>query len=240
MRGACKNGILSAMQRSFSVIGLLAVLFISACTLPSEQTSQSAQETESEGESPAEEKTLEPESLTGSTLPERLLSSGLLELGNRDAPHTMLLITEHHCSYCRRFLTEHMPMLEQQFLATGKLRLTIAILPLKKYSGSSEMSVALLCAGKQNRGFSMHRLLFQRAASDRTSFLSYAKELKLDEKLYGECLESEEAAMMVGEQQSWLRSLSVSVVPTYFLDGKKYTGLPYGADLEGQLHEIID
>ena len=101
------------------------------------------------------------------------------------------------------------------------------------------MSAGLYCAGKQNAGLPMHRLLFERTGSDNKSFLSYAKELKLDEKIFGECLSSEETAAVIEEQQSWLRSLGVSVVPTYFIDGKQYTGLPYAADLEGQIREAL-
>lgn len=234
------------MTRISFAIGLLAVLFLSACVPVSPQPSQTSQppqptqETESDGESPAGEQAVEPESLTGSLLPERLLSSGLLELGNRDSAHSMLLITEHHCNYCRDFLTEHMPMLEKQFLETGTLRLTIAILPLKKYAGSKEMSSALYCAGKQNAGLPMHRLLFERTGSDRASLLSYAKELKLDEKIFGDCLGSEETVAVIEEQQSWLRSLGVNLVPTYFIDGKQYAGLPYAADLEGQIREATE
>ena len=52
------------------------------------------------------------------------------------------------------------------------------------------MSSALYCAGKQNAGLPMHRLLFERTGSDRASLLSYAKELKLDEKTFGDCLEA--------------------------------------------------
>ncbi|OGJ59906.1 hypothetical protein A2881_02110 [Candidatus Peribacteria bacterium RIFCSPHIGHO2_01_FULL_55_13] len=236
------------MKFTFS---LAAILILSACSLPTPQTSQPfdnaqdrppqpSQETESEGEAPAEEQVMEPESLTGSLLPERLLSSGLLELGNRDAAHSMLLITEHHCNYCRDFLTEYMPMLEKQFLEAGTLRLAIAILPLKKYTGSKEMSSALYCAGKQNAGLGMHRLLFERTGSDRASLLSYAKELKLDEKIFGDCLGSEKTTTVIEEQQSWLRSLGVNLVPTYFIDGKQYTGLPYAADLEGQIREAME
>ena len=230
------------------IIFLAAVFLLNACSVPAPSNSnqqpvtrnqQTLPETESDGESPAEETTMEPESLTGSLLPERLLSSGLLELGNRDAAHSMLLITEHHCNYCRDFLTEHMPMLEKQFLETGTLRLTIAILPLKKYAGSTEMSAALFCAGKQNAGLPMHRLLFERTGSDRASLLSYAKELKLDEKIFADCLGSEETAAVIEEQQSWLRSLGVNLVPTYFIDGKQYTGLPYAADLEGQIRSHL-
>ena len=229
------------MSRFSFAIGTLAVLCMSACVPTAPQSSPIQQtgsflEAESDGEAPAEQESLEPVSITGSLLPERLLSSGLLELGNRDAPHSMLLITEHHCAYCKRFFIEHLPTLEQQFIQPGMLRL----LPLKKYTGSLEMSAALLCAGKQNSGLPMHRLLFERSGSDRASLLSYARELKFDEKLFGECLSDTKTLTMLEEQLSWLRSLGINVVPTYFIDGKQYTGLPYAADLDGQIREAME
>lgn len=223
-------------------------LLLSACTLPSSQAPQPSQppktggsmEAESDGEAPAEENILIPATLTGALLPERLTPAGLLEIGSRDAPHAILLVTEHHCNYCKKFLVEHVPTLEQQRIEPGNVRLTIAILPLKKYAGSTEMSAALLCAGKQNKGLPMHRLLFEHTKSDRSSLLSYARTLKIDDTLFGACLGSNETAAMLEEQQSWLRSLGVSVVPTYFLDGKKYTGLPYAADLSGQIEKMMN
>ncbi len=197
-------------------------------------------EVDSETEVLSDQHIIEPLSLTGSTLPERLLPSGILEIGDREAPHTMMLVTEHHCDYCRDFLSEHIPVLETEYLKKGILRLSIAILPLKKYAGSSEASAALFCAGRQGKGWPMHLILSNRTSMDRSSLLSYARELQLDEKMFGECLTDPITAEMQSTQQAWLRSLGISEVPTYFIDGKRYTGLPYAADLEGQLSEILE
>ncbi len=231
-----------------------ALLLLGACTLPSpssntiQQPATSNQqltttgasiETDSDGESLSEEHVIELQSFTGAQLPERLLPSGILEIGDREAPHTMMLVTEHHCDYCRDFLLEHIPVLEAEYLKKGNLRLSIAILPLKKYAGSSDAAAALFCAGRQGNGWPMHLLLSRRASMDRSSLLSYARELKLDEKNFGECLTDPVTLEMQTAEHAWLRSLGVTEVPTYFIDGKRYTGLPYAADLEGQLNEVL-
>ncbi len=238
-----------------TILASSALLLLGACTLPepSSNTIQqpgtsnqeltqtgASMEVDSDTEGPSDQHIIEPQSFTGSEISERLLPSGMLEIGNREAPHTMMLITEHHCDYCRDFLMEHIPVLEKEYIAKGMLRLSIAILPLKKYAGSSEASSALFCAGRQSKGWPMHLLLSNRTSMDRSSLLSYARELKIDEKMFGECLADPITLTMLDTEHAWLRSLGVTEVPTYFIDGKRYTGLPYAADLEGQLSEIME
>lgn len=204
-------------------------------------TQSGAAVTESEGDTAAEGGTqIEPNVLSGSMLPERLLPSGILEIGDRDAPHSLLLVTEHHCRYCRDFLSEHVPLLEEQFITPGLLRLSIVTLHLRKYPGSPESAAGLHCASTQGKGLLMHRLLFERPSSDRSSLLSYARELGLDTELYGTCLSDAGTKSALAAQQAWLRSLDVTLVPTYFIDGVKYTGLPYGPDLIGQIREVTE
>jgi protein-disulfide isomerase len=74
---------------------------------------------------------------------------------------------------------------------------------------------------------------------DTSSLLSYARELEIDEKMFSSCLTDPVTAEMESAKQAWLRSLGITEVPTYFIDGKRYTGLPYTVDLEGQITEIL-
>jgi protein-disulfide isomerase len=248
-----QHAICNLPMRTFVISS--ALLLLGACSLPepspnniqqpgisNQQLTQTGGsiEVESDTEGLSDVHVIEPQSFTGSEISERLLPSGMLEIGNREAPHTIMLITEHHCDYCRDFLIEHIPVLEKEYIAKGMLRLSIAILPLKKYAGSSDASAALFCAGRQGKGWPIHLLLSNRTSMDRSSLLSYARELKIDEKTFGECLADPVTLEMQSTQHAWLRSLGVTEVPTYFIDGKRYTGLPYAADLEGQLSEIME
>ncbi len=180
------------------------------------------------------------EEFTGTgALTERLLPSGTLEIGNRDAPLALLLFTEHHCGYCREFQSDLFPRLREDFLKQGTVRLEIAILPLKKYAGSREAAGALLCAGQQGKGLAMHEALLKSGNFSEESFLALAKALELDKKTFSSCLVSPETEKLLAEQGAWERSLSVNLVPTFFLNGEKLVGLPSYADLRGRLERAL-
>lgn len=170
---------------------------------------------------------------------ERLLPSGLIEIGDRNAPVVLLMFTEHHCRYCKDFYNEHFPKLLENFINPGKLKLQIGILPLRKYTHSQNAALGLLCAAVQGKGIPMHELLFTLGAKDRQTLLDEAATLELDQDLFVQCLESPDTEKTVERQKSLARSLDVTLVPTFFLNGEKSVGLPRYADLRGMIEEAI-
>lgn len=167
---------------------------------------------------------------------ERLLPSGLIEIGDRDAPVVLLIFTEHHCRYCKDFYHEHFPLLIEDFVTQGKLKLQISILPLRKYIHSQNATLGLLCASTQGKGIPMHKLLFTLGAKDRQTLLSEAATLELDQELFVQCLESPDTLKTVERQKSLARTLDVTLVPTFFLNGEKSVGLMEYADLRGMIN----
>ncbi len=174
------------------------------------------------------------------TIVERLLPSGLIEIGDRDASIVLLMFTEHHCRYCKNFYHEHFPMLLDDFINKGKLKLQIGILPLRKYTNSQSAAIGLLCAATQGKGIPMHELLFTLGAKDRETLMSEAATLELDLELFAQCLDSPDTAKTVERQKSLARTLDVTLVPTFFLNGKKSVGLPQYSDLRGMIEEKMD
>lgn len=170
---------------------------------------------------------------------ERLLPSGFIEIGDRDAPVTLLLFTEHHCRYCKEFFFKQFPRLHSDFIENGQVRLQIAIRPLKKYIHSDAALLGLLCGATQGNGIPMHELLFKLGAKDRATLLSQAATLELDLELFGACLDSPDTARTVERQKSIARSLDVTLVPTMFLNGQQSVGLPYYEDLAGQIEQEL-
>ncbi|MDD4627860.1 MAG: thioredoxin domain-containing protein [Candidatus Peribacteraceae bacterium] len=228
-------------------------LILASCTLPvrtppAEQAESSSsslsvssvssariEEVEGTGErAPTTEELTE----TGS-LAERLLPSGVLEVGEAAAPVTLLIFTEHNCSYCRQFLTELFPRLRSEYVDKGILKIQIAMLTLKKYAASSDAAHGLICASAQGKGFQMHRILFQNPNKSPDAIRSYAQEMALDQKTFDACLKSGATAELVSGQEGWAGSLNVSVVPAFFLNGEKFIGLPYYPDLRGRIEEAI-
>lgn len=220
---------------------LVSAILLTACeplvapTESPEQVQEIQAEKISEGETEA---TIAQEQAELSVI-ERLLPSGFIEIGQRDAPLVLMMFTEHHCRYCRNFHSEHFPKLHKEFIEPGKLRLQIGILPLKKYEDSAFAGKALLCAATQGKAIPMHDFLLEVGVSDRTLLMKHAEALELDVELYTACLESEDTQSTLDRQQSVARTLNVTLVPTFFLDGEKSVGLPYYADLRGMIEEHI-
>lgn len=177
---------------------------------------------------------------TGALLPiERLLSNGVLDLGDRDAPLTLLVFTEHHCRYCREFHNELLPRLLEDFIHTGKLRVQISAFPLKKYSNSVDAAKGALCAAQQGKGMLMQSKLFEQENKNNTAIIVYAEELELDKDIFINCLDNPETAETIKLQQEWARTLGIENVPSFFLDGEKFVGLPYYAELRGRIEAAL-
>ena len=177
---------------------------------------------------------------TGSLLPtERLMGNGTLDIGKQDAPLTLLVFTEHHCNYCEEFNSEHLVRLTSDFVQSGKLRIELTGFPLQKYPQSENAAKAVLCAAQQNNGLAMNNMLFGRIYKDPASSKNYAKELEMDTDIFEECMGKEETSNVLLRQKEWANSLGVQYVPTFFLNGKKLVGLPYYADLRGQIEEDL-
>ena len=171
---------------------------------------------------------------------ERLLPSGLIEIGDRDAPIVLLMFTEHHCRYCKEFYRQHFPALHEEFIQQGTVKLQVGILPLRKYIHSENAALGLLCAATQGKGIPMHELLFTLGAKDRDVLLSEARTLDLDIDLFTACLDSPDTQKTVDRQKSLARSLDVTVVPTFFINGEKSVGLPEYVDLKGMIEQEMD
>jgi len=171
-------------------------------------------------------------------LTERLLPTGVIDIGNREAPLTILLFTEHHAQYSREFHMDLFPRLLEDFIEPGLVRFQIVILPLKKYPQSENAAAALLCAAMQNKGMAIHAMMTENIDKERLDPRFYAEDLELDLEAFDECTEGEDIALILKQQKAWAQSLDVTLVPTYFVNGEKNVGLPYYADLRGMLEKL--
>ena len=119
------------------------------------------------------------------------------------------------------------------------LKIQIAILPLKKYPQSSFAAGALLCAVRDGKGLAMHELLSSGTVRDLTTLLAHAKELKLDPKKLRACTSDVEITQLLDQQKSILQSLGVTSVPTFFLNGQRFVGLPNYPELRGRIEQAL-
>lgn len=169
---------------------------------------------------------------TGSLLPATtILPSGVLEIGSTEAPHTLLIFTEFHCGYCADFHREQLPRLIADYVDTKQLKLQIVPFVLRKYEHSTELAKAAYCATTQNKGLEVYKNLY-----DNQSYQS----IELKAEAFNTCMASKQTIALLEEQKAWADELEVTLVPTFFLNGEKFVGLPYYADLRGRIENILD
>lgn len=179
-------------------------------------------------------------SVTGSgALAERLTPDGFLLIGNADAPHTLTVFTNASCAYCREFHTTMFQRLADEFLASGRLNMQIAIVPLKKYPDSAVQAAALLCSTAQEKGLAMLNILTGTTTHDRKSVIALAKTIGLPQKAFITCLDSKETKNILATQQGLIAEHGVTLIPEFLLDTEKKVGLPSYADLRGWIRERL-
>jgi protein-disulfide isomerase len=145
--------------------------------------------------------------------------------GNKEANVVLVEYSDFQCPACGTYY----PLIKQlnQNLA-GKIQFAYRHFPLKQIHANAELSArAAEAAGKQDRFWEMHDMLFENQSSwsnqksVKNTFVSYAQSLQLDIERFESDLNSKEVKEKVeNDYQSGIRS-GVNATPTFFLNGQK-------------------
>ncbi|HVW66208.1 MAG TPA: thioredoxin domain-containing protein [Candidatus Peribacteraceae bacterium] len=172
------------------------------------------------------------------SLSERLLSGGILEIGDAHAPVSLTLFINYSSSYSQQFDQKLLPQLMHDFVSTGQLRVGIVPLELKKYPDSNTSAELLLCAAKQGKGRAMNDLLFGNASA--SELQKKINDIGLDVHTLQSCMQSDDMKTMLAQEAQTANAYSITLVPSYLLSGHVYTGLPEYSDLKGQVHDALN
>lgn len=236
-RGGGRRYTLPVMSR-FAILGLC--LLFGACAMPAPAPAPTEVSTSSS--SIAASSALSTSSLsrrTGSAavLGQRLLSGGILEIGDASAPHVLLAVVNHGSDYSRTFLTGQLPRVLEEFTREGVLRIRLLPLRLNKVPESDAFASAVVCAAQQGKGWEMSEVLAVSQTPPQTN--AAITSAGLDAAAYKECLVSPALSTILEDQRLEAERLGVSLVPTFFLNGERFQGLPDYPDLRGRIREAL-
>jgi protein-disulfide isomerase len=154
-------------------------------------------------------------------------------LGNPDAPLTILEYSDFLCPFCTRAALETVPQIEQEYVATGKVKLVWKQFPLPQLHGEAAIIAAEAseCAAEQNAFWAYHDILFLN--NDRVTFNSenlkrLAQELGLDTEAFNACLDEGRYTDKVADDYSEASRRGVNSTPTFFVGQTQVVGAkPY-------------
>jgi len=163
--------------------------------------------------------------------------------GRRNAPVTLYEMSDFQCPYCRAFALGTMPLLEQEYITTGKVRLIYINLPLTSVHPNARAAAQVaLCAGRQDRFWAMHDLLFRhqdewaKLPKPESFLLALGDSARLDHTALARCVAANATASEVdADAARALRAGAVST-PTFYVEG----GLLEGAAPVTVFRAVLD
>ena len=157
--------------------------------------------------------------------------------GSKDAPVTIVEFSDFQCPFCEKFFTQTLPLIEKNYIETGKVKLVYRDFPLKFHQYAQKAAEAAECGEEQGKFWEFHNKIYENQDTmNDESFRQYAKDLGLDMTEFNKCLDSGQMADEVSIDSKDGRSYGVTGTPTFFINGIKVTGVrPYSA-----FQQIID
>ena len=82
--------------------------------------------------------------------------------GNPNAPVTVVEFSDFQCPFCSRFFTQTLPLIEENYINTGKVKLVYKDFPLVTlHPNVKPVHVAAECADEQGKFWEYHDALFE-------------------------------------------------------------------------------
>jgi protein-disulfide isomerase len=146
--------------------------------------------------------------------------------GSADAPVVMVYFTDFQCGYCRKFVKETLPSIEDHYIRSDKVRLVFRHLAILG-EASLQAARAASCAFDQGKFWEYHDTLFANTspvAFNASRLKRYASDLQLDEKTFASCLDSKAHAKRVEAETLVGRTLGATGTPAFLINGQLLLG----------------
>jgi protein-disulfide isomerase len=150
--------------------------------------------------------------------------AGAPSRGNKNAPVKVIEFSDFECPFCREaflVLKDFLPQHEDEIFFQYRHFPISQIHPF-----AVRVAEASMCADEQGKFWDYHDLIFENQNFLNDAFIrSFIDTLKLNSKQFTECLESNKYALEVQNDFNDGRRLGVNATPTFFINGRKISGV---------------
>lgn len=139
-------------------------------------------------------------------------------LGDPDAPITLVEFTDYQCPFCRRFYTNTLSKIKEQYIYTGKVQLVLRDLPLGFHANARPAAKAAHCAREQGKYWEMHDALFEGGGKlNSEDFTRYAKKIGVEDSSFQECMRSDRHKEAIDRDIADAGKASINGTPGFVL-----------------------
>jgi protein-disulfide isomerase len=146
--------------------------------------------------------------------------------GDEDAPVTIVEFSDFQCPFCSRFFVQTLPSIQQQYIATGKVKLVYKDFPLDSiHPEATPAANAARCAGDQGKFWEFHDLLFANTQTlGDASYKAWATQLGLDTATFNSCVDSQEHLSAIRQDLVEGQQAGIRGTPGFLLNGRIISG----------------
>ncbi len=151
--------------------------------------------------------------------------------GSAGAPVTVFEMSDFQCPFCRRHAVETFPLLEEEYINTGKIRWVFVNFPIPQlHPNAVPAAQVAMCAAKQDAFWPVHDLLFVYQdvwgplKSPAEFLLSLADSVSIDRSQLAACLEAEETLDQVRVDAQGAVQAGANSTPTFYIEGGLLVG----------------
>jgi protein-disulfide isomerase len=154
-------------------------------------------------------------------------------MGSADAPVTMIEYSAYLCPYCRLFALETLPLIEKDYIDTGKVKFVFRDFPVH---GQPEVAIAMVaeCAADQGKFWEMQQYLWEgydewsQSQDILATFQDKAEKLGMDTEKFTSCLQEGTVVDRIIEDYNIGVQDGINSTPYFFINGTGVSGaLPY-------------
>ena len=150
--------------------------------------------------------------------------------GNPNAPVTVVEFSDFQCPFCSRFFQQTLPLIEKNYIDTGKIKFVYKDLPLDSLHPNARAAhIAAECADEQGKFWEYHDVLFEKqsqwsslASSElENTFTEFATDMGLQAASFESCMQSPNIADEVNKDTLEAASYGATGTPTFFIGNEK-------------------
>jgi len=163
--------------------------------------------------------------------------------GAPSAPVVVYEMSDFQCPYCRRHAIETFPVLEREYIRTGKVRWIFINFPLTSIHPNAVAAAAFaMCAARHDKFWPAHDLLFTHQdvwgplKNPAPFLLTLVDSLKLPKPAMTTCLEKKETVAQIQSDAEGSSKSGAQSTPTFYIEG----GLVVGAQPPVLFRAVLD
>ena len=163
--------------------------------------------------------------------------------GSSSAPITVYEMSDFQCPYCRRFALETFPVIEKEYISTGKVRWIFINFPLVSIHDNAVAAASTaVCASRQGAFWPMHDLiyLYQETWAPLKEpgpfFVSLADSVGISKPKLVECVKSSATEDEIRYEAVGAERAGATSTPTFYIEG----GLMPGAHPLPVFRQVFD